>query len=156
MKRWLIVATAVTAALALAVPAVSAGAVTARSLGTFTVGAEAGYPVGHGFTTTIPAGSSVDSVVVRLPGRTSFGWHHHTSLVVVSVTSGALALYSDECARQVVGAGEGFVEEPGKVHLARNEGNTIATLTVTYLGVPAGEDEDVPAPDGFDPCDGIQ
>jgi quercetin dioxygenase-like cupin family protein len=81
------------------------------------------------------------------PGA-SFGWHSHRAAVAVAVVRGTLTLYDTDnpgCAAQRVHVGQGFVEQPNHVHLARNEtGHTVRVL-VTYLGAPHGESPDVPA-----------
>ena len=57
----------------------------------------------------------------------------------VSVASGTLSLYHAEhrrCERETVTAGQGFIEDGGDVHLARNEGTTPVQLYVTFLAQP--------------------
>ena len=57
----------------------------------------------------------------------------------MSVASGTLSLYHAErrhCHRETVTAGEGFIEDGGDVHLARNEGTTPVQLYVTFLARP--------------------
>ena len=83
----------------------------------------------------------VTSIVVD-PGG-SFGWHTHPGPVLVSVASGTLSLYHAEhrrCHRDTVTAGQGFIEDGGDVHLARNEGTTPVQLYVTFLA-PTGTTE---------------
>jgi quercetin dioxygenase-like cupin family protein len=93
----------------------------------------------------VPAGSGVQTAMLALPPGFDFGWHSHTGGVVVTVTSGALALYDTSCVRQEVAAGGGFLEEVGTVHRARNEGSEPVGLVVTFLGVPADQPTDVAA-----------
>jgi quercetin dioxygenase-like cupin family protein len=83
-------------------------------------------------------------VVVReltlAPGGTT-GWHSHPGPSIVIVTQGALSFYeaSDPtCTAQTFAAGEGLVEAPGDVHVARNEGTTPVVLVITFLDVPVG------------------
>src|SRR5260370_3417503 len=83
-------------------------------------------------------------VVVRqltmAPGG-STGWHSHPGPTIVIVQQGALSFYeaSDPtCTAQTFAAGQGFVETPGDVHIARNEGTTPVVLVVTFLDVPVG------------------
>jgi quercetin dioxygenase-like cupin family protein len=75
------------------------------------------------------------------------GWHSHPGIVFVLVQSGTLTLYHDDLTSTVYPAGTGFVESPGDVHNAVNEGNTDLKLAVLFL-VPAGEPQriDEPAP----------
>ena len=92
-----------------------------------------------------------DVVVAKatVPPGASFGWHSHRAAAVVAVTSGTLTLYDSAdrtCTPQRYPAGQGFVEQPNHVHLARNEGSKKAVVLVTYLGLEHGVDPDVPAP----------
>jgi quercetin dioxygenase-like cupin family protein len=123
----------------------------AQPVGAFTVGDIVGYPTGHAFSISVPAGTTVQSAMVTVPPGFDFGWHHHTGGVVVTVTSGTLTLYDTTCERQDVSAGGGFLEEVGTIHRARNEGTEPAVLLVTYLGVPAGQPTDVAESQG--PCE---
>jgi quercetin dioxygenase-like cupin family protein len=73
------------------------------------------------------------------PGGT-FGWHSHPGPSLVVVKTGALTLYlaSDPtCTGRVVGAGSGFVDNGGDVHVVRNEGSVETVVYVTSL-VPEG------------------
>jgi hypothetical protein len=83
------------------------------------------------------------------PGGT-FGWPSHPGPSLVIVKSGALTLYlaaDPSCAPHVVGAGSGFVDNGGDVHLVRNEGTVETVVYVTSL-VPEGFTRriDEPAP----------
>ena len=83
------------------------------------------------------------------PGGT-FGWHSHPGPSLVIVKAGALTLYladDPSCTPQVFGAGSGFVDNGGDVHLVRNEGAIDAVVIVTSL-VPRGAERriDEPAP----------
>jgi quercetin dioxygenase-like cupin family protein len=112
-------------------------------LGAFTVGDIVGYPSGHTFSFSVPSGTTVQSAAVTLPPGFDFGWHHHTGAVIVEVTGGTLTLYDTSCKSQDVAAGQGFIEELGTVHRARNETSEPVMLVVTYVGVPAGQATDV-------------
>jgi len=73
------------------------------------------------------------------PGGT-FGWHSHPGPSLVIVKTGALTLYRGDdptCTPQVVGAGSGFVDDGGDVHLVRNEGTVETVVYVTSL-IPRG------------------
>ena len=88
-----------------------------------------------------PKDMLVTSIVVDPAG--SFGWHTHPGPVLVSIASGTLSLYHAErrhCHRDTVTAGQGFIEDGGDVHLARNEGATPVQLYVTFLA-PTGTTE---------------
>ena len=74
------------------------------------------------------------------PGGFS-GWHSHPGKVIVAVARGSITLYrgtDPACAGTTYEAGDLFVEHPGVVHEARNEGAVAAVLNVTWLGVPVG------------------
>jgi quercetin dioxygenase-like cupin family protein len=107
-----------------------------ESLGTFTVGDTVGYTSGSDHTVSVPAGSTVQTIVVTVPPGFDFGWHHHTGAVVTTVTAGTFTLYDSDCESQAFAAGQGFLEAVDTVHRARNEGADDAVLTVTFLGVP--------------------
>lgn len=69
------------------------------------------------------------------PGGT-FGWHTHPGPVLVAVASGTLSLYEPHhggCPKHTVGAGHGFIEGGGDVHLARNEGSKPVQIYATFL-----------------------
>ena len=122
-----------------------------KPVGGFVVAADTiGYPSGHDFSAVVAPGSGVQTVEVTVPPGFDFGWHHHNSFVVVSVTQGSLTLIDTACERQQVAAGEGFLEEAGVVHRALNEGSADAVIVGTYLGVPADQSPDAmePAPSG--------
>ncbi len=73
------------------------------------------------------------------PGGT-FGWHSHPGPSIVVVQSGALTLYRADdpaCTPQVFGAGSGFVDQGGHVHVVRNEGSVDAVVYVTSI-IPKG------------------
>ena len=136
--------------------AFAGGMITAKETGAFVVGDEVGYPDGHSFDLSAGPGTTIDSGVARIPAGSSFGWHYHTAAVVVTVTEGSVTLYDPACVRQVVRAGHGFIEEPNVIHLARNEGSSLAVIAWTYVGVQPGQPEDVYEPPSYDPCGGIQ
>jgi quercetin dioxygenase-like cupin family protein len=76
----------------------------------------------------------VTSIVVD-PGG-SFGWHTHPGPVLVSISQGTLALYQPDhgrCPRSTFTAGQGFIEDGGDVHLARNEGAEPVELNAIFL-----------------------
>jgi quercetin dioxygenase-like cupin family protein len=76
----------------------------------------------------------------RIAPGGSFGWHSHPGPSLVIVKTGALTLYRGDdptCTPQVFGAGSGFVDNGGDVHLVRNEGSVETVVYVTSL-VPRG------------------
>ena len=78
---------------------------------------------------------SADISVVRvdLAANGSTGWHHHPGVVMVSVASGTVTEYDEECQPTVIWAGQGFVESRDEVHLVRNEGNDAAVLYAVFI-----------------------
>jgi quercetin dioxygenase-like cupin family protein len=82
------------------------------------------------------------------PGGYS-GWHSHPGQSFVMVRSGTASFYqaADPATPQVYPAGTGFVEEPGVVHNAVNEGDTDLELFDFFLlrkGAPRRIDEPAP------------
>jgi quercetin dioxygenase-like cupin family protein len=77
------------------------------------------------------------------------GWHSHPGPVFVMVTAGTLSLYQADDPDNPTDyhAGEGFVEDAGRVHIARNEGDVDLELDA-FLLIPLGEPAriDEPAP----------
>jgi quercetin dioxygenase-like cupin family protein len=63
----------------------------------------------------------------------STGWHHHPGVVMVSVDSGTVTEYDDDCHANVIQAGQGFVESHDEVHLVRNEESVPAVLYATFI-----------------------
>jgi quercetin dioxygenase-like cupin family protein len=74
------------------------------------------------------------------PGGFS-GWHSHPGKVLVGVSRGSITIYREtdpNCGGTTYNAGDVFVERPGFVHEARNEGTVTSVVNVTYLSVPIG------------------
>ena len=107
--------------------------------------------VGHvtkPFSINVSKPGDVMFVQVKIQPGGSFGWHSHRAAVAVAVVAGTLTLYDSsdpKCVAQPKKAGQGFVEPANHVHLARNEGKTVARVMVAYLGAPHGKPADVPA-----------
>jgi quercetin dioxygenase-like cupin family protein len=100
---------------------------------------------------TVTVGEPSDVIVAKatVPPGASFGWHSHRAAAVVVVKSGTLTLYDSAdatCTPQRFPAGQGFVEQPDHVHLARNEGRKPVVVYVTYLGLKHGTNPDASAP----------
>ena len=77
------------------------------------------------------------------------GWHSHPGPVFVMVTAGTLSLYQAENPDNPTDypAGTGFVEDAGRVHIARNEGDVALELDAFFLlpeGAPLRIDEPAP------------
>jgi quercetin dioxygenase-like cupin family protein len=104
--------------------------------------------VSHPYTIQVRKPGDVVFAKATVPPGASFGWHSHRAAVAVAVKSGTLTLYDGAdrtCTPQRYSAGQGFIEQPHHVHLARNEGRTNAVVLVTYLGLKHGVNPDVPA-----------
>ena len=84
-----------------------------------------------------PGSADVALVKVVLEPGGSTGWHHHPGVALVSVKSGAVSEYHEECYKTVYKEGKGFLESGGEVHIVRNEGNVDAVLYVMFL-IPTG------------------
>jgi quercetin dioxygenase-like cupin family protein len=85
----------------------------------------------------------------------STGWHHHPGLTLVSVASGSVTEYHEDCGKSVLKAGEGFSEGTDEAHTVRNTGNVDAVLYATFI-VPSsttaeGLRIDDPQPENCDP-----
>lgn len=87
--------------------------------------------------------------VTIVPGGHS-GWHSHPGPSFVTITSGTATFYHGDDANHtpnVYPAGTGFVEEAGRVHIVRNEGDTDLVAVVMQLlpkGAPRRIDEPKP------------
>jgi quercetin dioxygenase-like cupin family protein len=74
------------------------------------------------------------------PGGSS-GWHHHPGVVLVSVASGTLTQYNEDCDKTVYATGEGFTESGDHPGIVQNEGNADAVVYVTFI-VPSDTPSD--------------
>jgi len=70
--------------------------------------------------------------VTIAPGG-STGWHHHPGATLVSVASGTVTEYHEDCDKTVLNAGDGFIEGTDKSHVVQNEGNADAVLYVAFI-----------------------
>ena len=89
----------------------------------------------------------VTQITIAPGGHT--GWHSHPGLVLVTVKSGEATEYQGDdpdCTPIVHEAGTGFAEEPGHVHIVRNQGTTNLELVVVFL-VPHGSGTRIDEPD---------
>ena len=98
------------------------------------------------------------------PGANS-GWHSHPGGVIVVVDSGQITTYrvarNDDgeeggrsgCITNTYTAGMAFIERPGELLIAVNNGTTSTTIYATFPGVPAFGQQRTqrPAPNP-DPC----
>ena len=95
-----------------------------------------------GYCVQLKSNDNTDIVVANIvvtPGGTS-GWHKHPGPVIVVVKTGAVTFYHGDdhtCSPTLYPAGTSFVEQGGRVGIARNEGAVEATVVATFF-VPAG------------------
>jgi len=141
MKR-LLIALVLAAALGTTAVALAAGhdPITEKVLGAASIG--------QPYTFQVQQPADVVVAKATVPPGASFGWHSHRAAVVAIVKSGTLSLYDSadpSCTAHRYSAGEAFTEQPGHVHLARNEGRKPVVVLVTYLGLKHGVNPDVPA-----------
>jgi len=84
---------------------------------------------------------------LKIAPRGDTGWHSHPGIIFGLVQSGTLTFYHNDFTTTVYPAGTGFVESPGDVHNAVNEGATDLELAVLFLlpeGAPQRIDEPAP------------
>lgn len=88
---------------------------------------------------------SVRTVTIP-PGGTT-GWHRHEGTETSVVTKGELILVrAGACKQRVLGPGDALFIPDGEAHMARNDGDVPAEVTVTYLLKPDAPDRaDAPA-----------
>ena len=81
----------------------------------------------------------VAEATVTIDPLGSSGWHEHPGVVLVTVKSGTVTFYDQNCSPTIHATGSTFVEVAGDgPGLAHNESTTIpAVVYVTYL-VPTG------------------
>ena len=74
----------------------------------------------------------VDKVTIQPSGYS--GWHTHTGVVFVTVTSGQITEYDGErCSTTTYNAGEGFVEPPNHVMQVANRTGSVATIVAVQM-----------------------
>ena len=90
------------------------------------------------------------SAVIQVygPGEES-GWHQHPGIHAVTVLSGALTVYDGQCQSQTYEPGRPYVGGQ-QAHLVRNQGDTPATMAVTYVSPskPGAPTQHLPPPAG--------
>ena len=81
--------------------------------------------------------------------REQSGWHTHPGIHAVSVLSGVLSVYDEQCRLQTFEPGRPYVGGQ-QLHLVRNDGETPVTMAVTYLGpsAPGTSTRHLPPPAG--------
>lgn len=92
---------------------------------------------------TLPIKQGTDIVVAKItvaPGGFS-GWHSHPGGAIVVVQQGEVTLYKShgsQCDVTIYTKGQAFVERPGELDDAVNNGSIDYILFVTFPGVPVG------------------
>jgi quercetin dioxygenase-like cupin family protein len=145
-RRWVTVAAVIGASMALTGVAVATGptgSVVAEVIGAGSM------PTGVGFAAT-PGTNTIVADFTFGP-NSSTGWHTHPGKTLVTVKSGTFTVYhARDCAPNVYGPGDAFVELPSTVHVGRNETAGTVELGVVFFGVPIGASPrvDQPQPGG--------
>jgi quercetin dioxygenase-like cupin family protein len=96
------------------------------------------------------SGQGVQVARMTFSPVSSTGWHSHPGKTMVVIQSGSFTLYranDPTCTGTTYEAGEGFVERPTSVHIARNEGSTDVVLAVVYFDAPPGTSPRIDQPD---------
>src|SRR5690348_10145911 len=111
----------------------SPGLFTSQLLGRGTYASDGSLPIKQG----------TDIVVVKItvaPGGSS-GWHSHPGGAIVVVQQGEVTVNKSrgsQCEITTYTKGQAFVERPGELDDAVNNGSTDYILYVTFPGVPVG------------------
>lgn len=66
------------------------------------------------------------------------GWHSHPGPVFVMITAGTMTLEHSDGSSAVYPAGTGFVEDPDRVHIARNQSATEVLELDAFILIPLG------------------
>ena len=114
----------------------------------------------HKEGTAVAANGEPFSVALRTYGASTFstqvaafsvggqnGWHSHPGLVAVTILSGTIRWYDQDCKPTVYKAGDSWVEG-SQIHAFRNIGNEnveLAAWFITAPGQPLRTDEPAPA-----------
>jgi len=83
------------------------------------------------------------------PGGHS-GWHSHQGLVLLTLKSGTLTVFDDECNARTVAAGEAFVEASGMPMEVKNYGEVPAVAYFAIVNPPGAPGRDDAANPGCD------
>jgi hypothetical protein len=74
---------------------------------------------------------------VKFPPGAYSGWHSHPGYLLSTVLSGQLVRYGTDCSSQTFGSGQSFYETGANTFIVKNETDTDASDTVTFV-VPSG------------------
>lgn len=133
-RRWALGASIIAASMALAGVAGATGptgSVVSEVIGAGTLEQGMGFVAKPG-TNTVVADFTFGP-------NSSTGWHTHPGKTLVTVKSGTFTVYhARDCAPNVYGPGDAFVELPSTVHVGRNETSGTVELGVVLFGVPIG------------------
>jgi quercetin dioxygenase-like cupin family protein len=107
------------------------------------------FPVENGYfkvalTTNRP--STIATQIAAFSAGGENGWHSHAGMVIVTVVSGTIDWYDENCKKTTYTAGQSWMEG-SQVHSFKNVGPGTANLTATFI-VSQGEPLriDQPAP----------
>jgi quercetin dioxygenase-like cupin family protein len=98
-----------------------------------------------GFATNRPATIATQIAAFSAGGEN--GWHSHAGMVMVTVVSGTIDWYDENCKKTTYTTGESWVEG-SQVHSFKNVGPGTANLTATFIvskGTPLRIDQPAPA-----------
>jgi quercetin dioxygenase-like cupin family protein len=133
-RRWAVGASIIAASLALSGVALATGS----------TGSVVSEVIGAGATSEpvrLAAKPGVNTVVAAFTfgPNSSTGWHTHPGRTLVTVKTGTFTVYhAEDCAPEVYGPGDAFVELPTTVHIGRNETTEVVELGVVFFRVPVG------------------
>lgn len=121
----------VSAGITLGLVTLLAGSALALTSIAFTIGTIASYDFG-GFGPGYPVPGTVQIQAFTMKPGDSIPWHYHKGASYVVLSHGTLTeqhqVGPEECASEVVTAGNAFVESPGQVHTVTNTGNDFAVI----------------------------
>jgi quercetin dioxygenase-like cupin family protein len=106
---------------------------------------ENGQPFNAALETEGPATFSTQVAAFAVGGQN--GWHSHPGLVAVTLTSGTITWYDENCNPTVYKAGDSWVEG-SQIHAFRNTGTKNVQLVawfITAKGEPLRTDQAAPA-----------
>jgi quercetin dioxygenase-like cupin family protein len=111
---------------------------------------EGTYPVDGGYykvalTTNRP--STVATQIASYSAGGENGWHSHAGMVTVTVVSGTIDWYDENCHKTTYTAGQSWVEG-SQVHSFKNASAATVLLTATFIvskGAPLRIDQPAPA-----------
>jgi len=95
---------------------------------------ETGKFSADGIKLKIKGAVDVATATITIEPGGSSGWHSHPGVVLVTVKSGTVTFYDQNCSPTVHVAGSSFIESDHEVGLARNESTTAnAVVFATFI-----------------------